>query len=140
MYNVPFLTGAAGTVPINRLPVNWPPAELRGGRGRRKMFRVCVRICPSTGPTGKLNVLPTVRSDVLWFLASEAGNRAPAQVPAHDGPLSSSRRPVLSLFPLCEDTGAPRTLRNVQHNREKRSEGKTAVSRQGPPTQANWSL
>lgn len=117
MYNVPFLTRAAGTVPINRLPVNWPPAELRGGRGRRKMFRVCVRICRSTGPTGKLNVLPTVRSDVL--LESEAGNHAPAQVPAHDGPLSSPRWPVLGLLPLWEDTGAPRALKNMQYNQEK---------------------
>lgn len=41
VYNVPFLTGEAGTVPINQLPMNQPPAELRGGEGRREMPSVC---------------------------------------------------------------------------------------------------
>lgn len=36
VYNVPFLTGAAGTVPINQLPMNRPPAGLgRGGEGEK---------------------------------------------------------------------------------------------------------
>lgn len=37
VYNVSFLTGAAGTVPINQLPVNLPAAELRGGKGKRNV-------------------------------------------------------------------------------------------------------
>lgn len=69
MYNVSFLTGAAGTVPINQLPMNLPAAELRGGKGKRETFSVCT--CHSTAPVCKLNALTMVKSSVPGFLESE---------------------------------------------------------------------
>lgn len=75
--------GAAGTVPINQTSRELAPSRTQGGRGRRKMFRVCVSICETQGPTGKLNVLPT-DLETMCASESEAGNHARAQVPAHD--------------------------------------------------------
>lgn len=115
VYKVPFLTGAAGTVPINQLATNWPPAELRGWKGGEKCSAFTFASVAAQHPLESfLSSLAIVRSDVLGFPESEAAAR-PAHVPtpAHAGP--SSRRPGgkcrWGCSPPCVGTqGAPQAL------------------------------